>query len=326
MKLKNFLRIAVALSVAFAAFAPVAAQPFPNKPIKLVVPYPPGGSADILARTVGQGMAERLGQPVVVESRPGAGTAIGAKAVAVAAADGYTLLIGTVSSHAMNPALNDAVGYDPIKDFTAIGRVASIPFVLLAKPDLAAKSLSELLAMERAKPGAISYASAGAGTSNHLAGELLDSMARVKTLHVPYKGSAPALNDLLGGQVDTMFDLQLTALPHIKSGKARALAITSPRRSSLLPDVATVAEQGVPGYDVSAWFGIYGPAGMPQATVEQLNAALVAVLRNSDVRAKLEALGAEPEPGTAAEFAAFTRTEQVKWANVIKGAGIVVKP
>ena len=314
---------ALLLVACFAAGAALA-QAYPSKALRMVVPFPPGGSADILGRSVGQKLGERLGQPVVIDNRPGAGASIGAKAVAEAPADGYTLLLGTVSSHAMSPATN-AVGYDPVKDFTPIAEIASIPFVVLVHPGVPVKNIAELVALAKSKPGQLTYASAGSGTSNHLAGELLGMAAGIKMLHVPYKGSAPALNDLLGGQVNAMFDLQLTAMPQIKSGKVRALAMTGAKRSALLPELPTVREAGVPGYEVTAWFGFFGPAGVPKPIVDRLNAELNAIMKLPDIRAKFAELGVETESGSAEEFAGFVRGEAGKWAAVIKAAGIVAQ-
>ena len=314
---------ALLLVACFAAGAALA-QAYPSKPLRMVVPFPPGGSADILGRSVGQKLGERLGQPVVIDNRPGAGASIGAKAVAEAPADGYTLLLGTVSSHAMSPATN-TVGYDPVKDFTPIAEIASIPFVVLVHPGVPVKNIAELVALAKSKPGQVTYASAGSGTSNHLAGELLGMAAGIKMLHVPYKGSAPALNDLLGGQVNAMFDLQLTAMPQIKSGKVRALAMTGAKRSALLPELPTVREAGVPGYEVTAWFGFFGPAGVPKPIVDRLNAELNAIMKLPDIRAKFAELGVETESGSAEEFAGFVRGEAGKWAAVIKAAGIVAQ-
>ena len=312
------------LLVACLAAGAALAQAYPSKPLRMVVPFPPGGSADILGRSVGQKLGERLGQPVVIDNRPGAGASIGAKAVAEAPADGYTLLLGTVSSHAMSPATN-TVGYDPVKDFTPIAEIASIPFVVLVHPGVPVKNIAELVALAKSKPGQVTYASAGSGTSNHLAGELLGMAAGIKMLHVPYKGSAPALNDLLGGQVNAMFDLQLTAMPQIKSGKVRALAMTGAKRSALLPELPTVREAGVPGYEVTAWFGFFGPAGVPKPIVDRLNAELNAIMKLPDIRAKFAELGVETESGSAEEFAGFVRGEAGKWAAVIKAAGIVAQ-
>ncbi len=299
------------------------AQPaYPNRPVTLVVPYPAGGSADILARTLGQKLSAQWGQPVVIDNRAGAGTAIGAKAVAGAAADGYTLLMGTVSSHAINPAMNK-VGYDPIKDFTAIAPVASIAFVLVAHPSFAANSVPELVTMARAAPGTITYASAGPGTSNHLAGVLLERASRTELLHVPYKGSAPALSDVLAGHVKLMFDLQATALPYVSSGKLKALAITSKVRNPQLPEVPTMAEGGVAGHEVSAWFGVFAPAALPEGITQRLNQSVTAVLKTPEMQKQLRDLGAEPDFGTSAAFSAYVRDEAVKWGSVVKAANIV---
>lgn len=311
-----------ALLAGFGLLAPaVHAQGYPDKPVSLVVPYPPGGSADILARLVGQKLGERLGRPVVVDNRAGAGTAIGAKFVAKAPADGYTLLLGTVSSQAINPAMNK-VGYDPLKDFVAVSPLASIPFVLVANPGLAASSMADVIAMAKAQPGKLAYASAGLGTSNHLAGELLASRAGVRLLHVPYKGSAPALNDVVGGQVPLMFDLITTSLPMLQAGKLKALAVTSRTRSSLLPDVPSVSESGVSGYEVSAWFGVFAPAETPSAIVARLNAELTSILQAPDMKKRLRDLGAEPETATPDAYARYVRDEAQKWSGVVQQAGL----
>ncbi|MBU1442513.1 MAG: tripartite tricarboxylate transporter substrate binding protein [Gammaproteobacteria bacterium] len=298
-----------------------AESAYPERPITMVVPYPAGGSADILARTLGQKLAERLGQPVVVENKAGAGTAIGARFVAGAAPDGYTLLMGTVSSQAINPAMNK-VGYDPVKGFTPVAPLASIPFVLVANPSFAPKNLAELLVQAKDRPGELAYASAGPGTSNHLAGELLASAAGVKLLHVPYKGSAPALNDVLAGQVPLMFDLQATAFPNVRSGRLKALAVTGKTRSELLPDVPTVMESGLPDYEVTAWFGVFAPAGLPKPIRDRLNQEISAVVGTPDMQKRLNALGAVPEQDSPEKFAAFARSEADKWAGVLKKAGL----
>jgi tripartite-type tricarboxylate transporter receptor subunit TctC len=308
--------------IASAAFGPaVHAQAYPARPVTMVVPYPPGGSADILARAVGQKLGEKLGQTVVVDNKPGAGTAIGAKAVAAAPADGYTLLLGTVSSHAINPAMTK-VGYDPVKDFVAVSPIAAIPFVLVAHPSMSATTLSDVVSLARATPGKIAYASAGAGTSNHLAGELLASSAQVSLLHVPYKGSAPALNDVLAGHVPMMFDLLATALPNVQSGKLKALAVTSRSRTPLLPNVPTAHESGLRDYEVTAWFGIFAPAGTPAAVVSRLNADLTAILQAPDMQKRLRDLGAEPETSAQEAYARFVRDEAGKWAGVVQKAGL----
>ena len=313
-----------AFSALLAASAAAFAQTYPSKPIRLIVPFPPGGSADILARAIGQKAGEGLGQPFVVENRPGAGTAIGADALAKSAPDGYAVMIGTVSSHAINPALNPKLPYDPLKDFTPVSLVATIPFAMIVHPSVPAKNVQEFIALAKAKPGSLNYSSAGNGTSNHLAGELLKSMARIDIVHVPYKGSAPALNDLIAGQVSLMFDLVLTAAPHVKAGAVRGLAVTGAQRSSALPELPTVAESGVPGYEVSAWFGIFAPAGLAQSVVQRLNAEFVKGLQQPDLRQRLASQGAEPLTSTPDEFGNYLRSEIAKWAKVVKESGMKV--
>lgn len=320
--LTKILRGCLCLSAVFWSLGAQAQTAYPTKPITLVVPYPAGGSADILARLLGQQLGERLGQPVRVDNRAGAGTAIGAKAVAGATADGYTLLMGTVSSQAINPAMNK-VGYDPLKDFTAIAPLASIPFVLVTHPSFPASNVAELIAMAKASPGKVSYASAGPGTSNHLAGELLANAAHISLLHVPYKGSAPALNDVIAGHVPLMFDLQATALPYIQSGKLKALAVTGKERSLLLPNIATVREKNLPDYEVSAWFGIFAPAGLTPAISSRLHADITAVVQSPDMQKRLLDLGAQPETASANDYARYVREETGKWASVVKRAGLV---
>ena len=324
----NFLpplarRVALALAPALLALAsvPLHAQSYPTKPLTLVVPYPPGGTADILARNIGQKLGERLGQTVIVENKAGAGTLIGTRFVAEAAPDGYTLLLGTVSSHAINPAVNK-VGYDPVKDFVPIAPIGAIPFVLVANPQSPYKNLADLLKAARAEPGTISYASAGPGTSNHLAGEMLASEAQVKLLHVPYRGSAPALADVLAGHVPIMFDLQSTSVPNIRDGKLRALAVTSSQRSALLPDVPTVAESGLPHFEVSAWFALFAPAKVPKPIADRLSGEVAAIMKTADMQQKLKTLGADPDNRTPAQFAAYVREEASRYTRVVKAAGL----
>jgi tripartite-type tricarboxylate transporter receptor subunit TctC len=315
------MRLALAVALALSLALDAAAQSYPAKSIRLIVPFPPGGSADILARAIGQKAGEGLGQSLVIENRPGAGTAIGAEALAKSAPDGYAIMIGTVSSHAINPALNPKLPFDPVKDFTPISLVATIPFAMIVHPSVPAKTVQEFVALARARPGTLNYSSAGSGTSNHLAGELLRSMTGIDIVHIPYKGSAPALNDVISGQVSMMFDLVLTAVPHVKSGAVRGLAVTGAQRSSVLPDLPTVAES-IPGYEVSAWFGIFAPAGVPQPVVQRLNAEFVKALREPDLRQRLASQGAEPLTSTPDEFAAYLRSEIDKWAKVVKAAGM----
>jgi tripartite-type tricarboxylate transporter receptor subunit TctC len=288
----------------------------------MIVPYPPGGSADILARAIGQKAGEGLGQPVVIENRPGAGTVVGAEALAKSAPDGYSVMMGTVSSHAINPALSAKLPFDPLKDFTPISLVASIPFAMIVHPSVPARSVRELVALAKAKPGELNYSSAGGGTSNHLAGELLKSMAGIDIVHVPYKGSAPALNDLIAGQVSLMFDLVLTAAPHIKSGAVRGLAVTGAQRSAVLPELPTVAESGISDYEVSAWFGIFAPAGVPQAAVRRLNAEFVRAMQQPDLKQRLASQGADALTSTPEEFSDYLRAEIDKWAKVVRASGM----
>ena len=315
--------IARLCAVVFFGFAGGAlGQTWPAKPVRLIVPYPPGGSADILARAIGQKLSEGIGQQVIIDNRPGAGTAIGAEATAKAAPDGFTILLGTVSSHAINPALTPGLKYDPIKDFAPVSLVASIPFALIVHPSLSANSLNELIALAKARPGALNFSSAGTGTSNHLAGELFKSMTGTFMVHIPYKGSAPALNDLIAGQVQLMFDLVLTSAPHVKSGAVRALAVTGRERSAALPGVPTVAESGVPGYEVSAWFGFFAPAGTPPSVVNALNAETIKTMRLPDLRERLGSQGADAVTNTPEQFAAYVKEELTKWTRVVKTSGM----
>lgn len=309
-----------ALAIVFAPC--IGAQDYPAKPLRLVVPFPPGGAADVLGRTLGQQVAPGLGQAVVVDNKPGAGTAIGARDVASAPPDGYTVLLGTVSSHAMNPLIRANVGYDPIRDFAPVTAVASIPFVLVVSPSLPVTSIREFLALARREPGKLTFSSAGIGTSNHLAGELLKAMAGVDLVHVPYKGSAPALADLLAGRVSAMFDLLLTATKHVQAGSLRPLAVTSRLRSPLMPEVPTFMETGLADYEVTAWFGIFAPAGTPRAVIERLASEFGKALRSPEVARRLEGLGAEALAGSPDQFAQFVSAEFEKWGRVIRTAKI----
>ena len=317
---------ATALALAFAtaawAPAPASAQAFPTKPVTLVVPYPPGGTADILARAIGQKLSEKLGQTVIVENKAGAGTAIGTRFVAEAPADGHTLLMGTVSSHAINPAMTK-VGYDPVRDFAPVAALGAIPFVLVTQPSSPFRTLSDVLAAAKAEPGRIGYASAGPGTSNHLAGEMAAGTAGVQLLHVPYKGSAPALNDVLGGHVPLMFDLVTTAAPNIRQGRLKALAVTGTSRSPLLPDVPTAAESGLPGYEVTAWFAVFAPAKVPAPTLRRLSGDLADTLAMPEMKQRLRDLGMDPDPRGADAFGAYVKSEADRYGTVLKKVGLV---
>ncbi|KAF1048510.1 Bug family tripartite tricarboxylate transporter substrate binding protein [Xylophilus sp.] len=311
-----------ALAAAFAAVpgAASAQAAYPTKLITIVVPFAAGGTTDILARVIGQALGPQLGQQVVVDNRAGAGGNIGAQLVARAPADGYTLLMGTVGTHAINQSLYKKLGFDPIKDFAPISRVANVPNLLVANPQQPFKTVPELIAYAKAHPGKVNFGSSGSGSSIHLSGELFKSLAKVDMVHVPYKGSAPAVTDLLGNQIAIMFDNLPSSIQHVRSGKLRAIAVTTPRRSPELPDVPTIGEF-VPGYEATSWFGLFAPAGTPQPVVDRINAALTKVLHDADVKKKLSEQGAEPYVEKPEQFAAFIKTETAKWSKVVKESG-----
>jgi len=308
--------------LAFASFAALAhAQAWPSKPIKWIVPFAPGGTTDILARTVAEKLAPVLGQPVVVENKPGAGGGVGAEFTAKAAPDGYTIMGGTISTHAINASLYNKLPYDPVKDFVAITLIARVPNMLVVNPAIPANSVKELVALLKASPGKYSFASSGNGTSQHLSGELFKSMAGVEMQHIPYKGSPPALQDVMGGQVTMTFDNITTAWPLAKAGKLRALAVTTATRSAVAPEVPTLAESGLPGFEVGSWQGVFAPAGTPPEIVRRLNVEIVKILNLPEVKEKLTGLGAEPVGNSPEEFSAMVKAEVVKWADVVKKSG-----
>jgi len=312
-------------AVALAALAAVAqAQAWPSKPIKWVVPFAPGGTTDILARTVGEKLAVALGQPVIIENKPGAGGGVGAEFTAKSAPDGYTIMGGTISTHAINASLYKSLPYDPVKDFVAITLIARVPNMLVINPSVPAKDVKELIALLKANPGKYSFASSGNGTSQHLSGELFKSMSGTDMQHIPYKGSPPALQDVVGGQVAMTFDNITTALPLAKAGKLRALAVTTAKRSSVAPEVPTLAESGLPGFEVGSWQGVFAPAGTPPEIVKRLNAEIVKALNMPDVRDKLSGLGAEIVADSPEEFSALVKAEVAKWADVVKKSGAKV--
>jgi tripartite-type tricarboxylate transporter receptor subunit TctC len=294
---------------------------YPNKSIKIVVPFPPGGATDILARAIGFELQKAWGQSVVIENKPGAGGNTGADLVAKSPADGYTLIMATVGTHAINMSLYAKMPYDAVKDFEPVVLVAGVPNLLVVHPSVNAKSVRELTALAKAQPGKLNVASSGNGTSIHLAAELYKQMAGVDILHVPYKGSAPAVADLLGGQVQMMFDNMPVSLPHVKAGKLRALAVTSLTRSAALPDVPTMDEEGLKGFDATSWFGLLAPAGTPKDIVAKLNAASVKALASPEMRERLAAQGAEPMGNTPDQFAVFIKAEIDKWAKIVKASG-----
>jgi tripartite-type tricarboxylate transporter receptor subunit TctC len=300
------------------------AQAWPNKSVRVVIPFPAGGSADTLARLLGQKLTERLGQPFVADNRPGAGGNIGTELAAKAAPDGYTFLMG-VSSIAIAPSLYANLSWDPVKDFSPVVLVASTPNILVVHPSVAANSVQELVALAKSKPGQLNYASGGNGATNHLAGELFKRMTGTEIVHIPYRGNPLAVIDVLNGQVAMMFDFMITSLPHVKAGKLRPLAVTGTRRSPQVPELPTVSEAGVPGYEASTWFAIMAPAGTPADATSKLNAEVNAVLRLPDVRDRLDTLGAEPLGGTSADVATRLRADLVKWTEVVKAANIKIE-
>jgi tripartite-type tricarboxylate transporter receptor subunit TctC len=322
MKIARWMITAIATAATILVSGIATAEGFPNKPIKMVVPYPPGGPTDVQARVVAEKLGSILGQPVVVENRGGAGGMLGSKLVAQAAPDGYTLLMGASGPQAIGPLMVQTPMYDPIKDFTPISLVSYSPMMLIVNPKLPVKSVKDLIDLAKQKPGTLNYGSYGPGTMAHLAGALFDSMAGVKMTHVPYKGSAPAMVALLGGEIDLMFDTIITALPHVKGGKVRALAVTKPTRSSAVPDLPTVAESGLPGFEAVSWIGLMGPAGMPQEAVDQLSSAMVKALADPGVRERLAQAGAEPVGSDAATFAKQMKSELARWEPVVKAAGL----
>jgi tripartite-type tricarboxylate transporter receptor subunit TctC len=309
----------------FALFAVCAlGQGYPNRTLRLVVPFPAGGTTDILARAAAQKLTESLGQSVVVDNRPGAAGNIGSDIVAKSVPDGYTLLMGTVGTHAINPSLYAKMPYDHVKDFMPVVLVAAVPNVLVVNPSLPVKSVSDLIKLAKAKPGEINFASSGSGTSIHLSGELFKTMAHVDMTHVPYKGSAPALTDLIGGQVQIMFDNLPSSLAQIKAGKLRAIAVTSQKRAPALPDVPTIAESGLPGFEATSWFGVLAPAGTPFPVVARINSEINKWLQTPEAREQLLAQGAAAAGGTPESFAAHIRAETDKWAKVVKESGAKV--
>lgn len=300
---------------------PASAQQYPSRPVRFVVPFAPGGSTDTLARTMGMKLADALGQQVVVDNRPGANGDIGMLIVARAPADGHTIVLGYIANLAIAPSLYARMSYDPVKDYAPITQPASSPNVLTAHPSVQAKTLQELIALAKAKPGQVSFASTGVASVGHLTGELLNNLAGIRMTHVPYKGSGQAVTDILGGHVQVMFSGFSSTLHHIKAGKLRALAVTGPKRSNALPEVATIAEQGFPGVEATAWYGILAPAGTPKPVVTRLHGELVKILKLPDVAQKLEGLGFEIVGSTPEQLSAYIRSEITKWEKVVKASG-----
>jgi len=314
------LRLAC-LAAAAATFASGAiAQSYPAKSVRLVVPYAPGGAVDIIARATAQELAKRLGQQIIVDNRTGAGGNIASDTVAKALPDGYTLLMAS-PANTINSSLYTNMPYDPLRDLVAIALIGSVPSVMVANPSLPVQDIRQLIALAKAKPGALTYGSGGSGTTEHLAGEMFKSFAGIDLLHVPYKGGAQVMIDLMGGQVALMFSNQLGVLPHIKAGKLKALGVASAERSAALPDVPTFAEAGFPDFKVSVWWGVMGPAGMPKEIVNQLNREIVAGLSSPEMKGRLQAMSAQPIGGTPEQFAAFFAAETKRWAPIVKASG-----
>lgn len=321
MQRRSFLLSAAAMPLV-AGTAAWARDDWPAKPITYVVPFPTGGATDILARQIGQKLGPALGTTIVVDNRPGAAGSIGTAAASRMAGDGYTLVGGTISTHAINVSLYQNIGYDPVKSFVPIMLTGTSPVVLVVRQDSPFRSVGDVIAAARARPGAVTGASSGIGSSQHMALELLGHMTGTKFNHVPYRGSAPALTDVMGGQVDMMFDTPVVASPHIQGGKLRALAVSTAARLSSLPDVPTVAEAGVPGFEVTSWHGVFAPAGTPPSLVARLHDEILKILQSPDMQQRLKGLGMSSPPTTAGQFAAFQKAEVAKWAAVIKSAGI----
>lgn len=319
------LKIGVTILLGLTAGASAQAQAadnYPNRPITMVVAFPAAGTTDILARLIGQKLTEKFKQTVVVENRPGAGGNIGTAYVAKAPPDGYTIMMGTIGTQSINPSLYKKMPYDAAKDFVPITRAAMVPNLLVVNKDAPYNTLPEMMAYGKANPGKLTYGSSGNGTTLHLSGELFNLMSGSKITHIPYKGSTPAVADLLGGQISMIFDNMPSVIQQVKSGRLKALAVTSAQRNAQLPEIPTIQELGVAGYEVWSWFGLLAPAATPKPIVDKLNATIVDIIKQPDVQAKIIELGAVPVPETSAEFGAFIEAETLKWAKVIKEANI----
>ena len=314
-------RSLVVAAVLLAAALPALAQTWPAKTVKIIVPFPAGGPTDVLTRFLADKLGGQLGQPVIVENKPGAGGSIGADIVAKSSADGYTLVMATASTHSIGPYLGK-LPYDPVKDFTPIVWVGNATNLMVVSNHVPANSVKELIELARKDPGKLNYATSGVGTISHLTSELFASMAGVKLTHVPYKGTQQSIPDLMSGQVSILFDNIMTAQPNVKAGKVKALAISSPKRSPLVPDVPTVAESGLPGFQSVVWFGLLGPAGTPKAVVDRVNAEMNKALQLPDIQARFTQMGFEPAGGSAADFSQAMQRDAEKWSKVIRDAGV----
>jgi len=335
MKVAQLLRTAAAMCRRFALVLLLAVfclpshaqgglQSYPNRPVRWIVPFAPSGPTDIMSRAVAEKLSQRLGQPFVVDNRAGAGGNIGAEVVAKSAPDGYTLMIGHVGTHAINSALYSIVAFDPVRDFAPITLIATLPLALVVHISVPVKDVKELIAYAKARPGQLNFASAGNGGPTHLTGEFLKTSAHIDIVHVPYKGNAAALTDLVAGRVQMMFSNMLTAMPHVRAGKLRAIGISSPKRSPQAPDLPTVAESGVPGFSSVPWYGVLGPAALPRSIVSRLNTEIGRALALPDMHERFVAQGIDLQASTPEEFGALIRSEVVKWRKVVRDAGAKV--
>ncbi len=320
------MRLSVVCARLMAAIVACAAiggwaQPYPTKSIRIIVPFPAGGTADIMARVVGQKMTETWSQQVVIDNRAGAGGNIAAEVAAKSAPDGYTLFLCTVGTHAIHQTLYSKLAFDPIKDFSAVAYIAGVPNVVVVHPSIPVKSVKELIAFIKARPGQVNFGSPGTGSSVHMSGEMLKVMAGLNMTHIAYKGNPQAVTDLMAGQIELMITNMPSVIPYIQSGRLRALAVTIRGRSQALPDLPTMEEAGLPGYESSAWFGLVGPAAVPRDIVSKLNAEVVRIVRRADVKQNLASQGADPLVMTPDEFDAFMRAETAKWAKIVKASG-----
>jgi tripartite-type tricarboxylate transporter receptor subunit TctC len=316
--------IALVSTAVLTPLPALAADGFPDRPLRMIVPFPPGGSVDVVARIAGQKMTEIAGQSIVVDNRGGASGNIGSELAARAPADGYTIMMTTIPL-VVNPSLFSKVPYDVVRDFAPISLIAAAPFVLAVHPSLPAKSVKELVALARARPGQLNYSSAGSGTNLHIAAELFKNLSGTNIVHVPYKGGGPALSALLGGEAQLSFLGVVAVVPHVKSGKMRALALTATKRSAVLPDLPTIAEAGVAGYEFASWYGVLAPAGTPAPRITKLHDILVRSLRSPDLAGRMATEGADIIAGSPQQFAAYLKTELTKWARVVKDSGLRVE-
>jgi len=312
---------ALVLCIALTGSVRAEDAPYPNKPVHLIVPFPAGGGADTLARTIMPGVAKALGQPIIIENKAGAGGNVGAELVARSAPDGYTLLYGTNGTHAINASLYKNLGFDPVKDFIPVSRMTEIAAMLIVNPKVPVTSTAELITYARANPGKLNFASAGNGTTSHLAGELFKTQAGIKIVHIPYRGGALAMTDLIGGQVDMMIEVMPNAAPQVSAGRVRGLAVSTAKRFPGAPEIPTISESGLPGFEASAWDGIFVPAGTAMAIVQRLNSAIRQALEDPETIAALLARGAQPVPGTPESFARFITISSERWGAAVRASG-----